>query len=52
MFITVRELAEILRLHPSTVTRMTRGGHFPGAFKPARSWLYDREVIRQWLATR
>jgi len=48
--LTVEELAEVLRVHPEHIRRITRQGRVPGAKKILRRWLYDQEAIQQWIA--
>jgi excisionase family DNA binding protein len=44
---TVRELAEYLRVHPSTIYRLLRQGRLPG-FRVGSDWRFSREAIDQW----
>lgn len=45
--ITVRGLADYLRVHPSTVYRLVKQGLLPG-FKVGSDWRFNREDIRRW----
>jgi excisionase family DNA binding protein len=45
----VEEVAEFLQLTRSTVTRMAANGRIPGAFKPARRWLFRRDAFESWV---
>ncbi len=45
--ITVRGLAEYLRVHPSTVYRLVKLGLLP-AFKVGSDWRFNREDIQCW----
>ena len=45
--ITVRGLAEYLRIHPSTVYRLLKHGLLPG-FKVGSDWRFNREDIQRW----
>jgi len=44
---TVRELADFLRVHPSTIYRLLREGTLP-AFKVGSDWRFSREAIDRW----
>ncbi len=41
---TVRELADYLRIHPSTIYRLLKQKRIP-AFKFGREWRFNRETI-------
>lgn len=45
---TLRELAEVLRIAPSTVYRELKAGTLPG-FKVARDWKFARTDIQRWI---
>jgi len=45
--LTVREVADILKLHPRTVTKMVRSGQLP-ATRIGRVWRFDESVVLQW----
>jgi excisionase family DNA binding protein len=45
--ITVRGLAEYLRVHPSTIYRLVKQGLLP-AFKVGSDWRFNREDIQRW----
>ena len=44
---TVRELAEFLHCHPSTIYRLFQQGKLP-AFKVGSDWRLSREAIDRW----
>ncbi len=44
---TVRELAEFLHCHPSTIYHLLRQGKLP-AFKVGSDWRFSREAIDRW----
>jgi len=44
---TVRELAEFLHCHPSTIYRLLQQGKLPG-FKVGSDWRFSREAIDRW----
>jgi len=45
--LTVREVADILKLHPRTVTKMVRSGELP-ASRIGRVWRFEESVVLQW----
>ena len=45
--LTVKEVAEILKLHPRTVTKMVRSGELP-ATRIGRVWRFEESVVLQW----
>ena len=45
---TVKEVAEYLRLDERTVYRMARKGKIP-AYKVAGQWRFKKELIEKWL---
>jgi excisionase family DNA binding protein len=44
---TVRELSEYLRVHPTTVYRLLKLGKLP-AFKVGSDWRFNSESIDRW----
>jgi excisionase family DNA binding protein len=44
---TVRELADYLRVHPSTIYRLLKQKRIP-AFKVGSDWRFDRKCIDGW----
>jgi len=48
---TVKEVAEYLRLDEHTIYRMARKGETP-AFKIAGQWRFKRDLIEKWLKTK
>lgn len=44
---TVKEVSEYLRIHPSTVYRQLKRGRFP-AFKIGSDWRFNVESIDRW----
>jgi len=44
---TVRELADYLHVHPSTIYRLLKQKRIP-AFKVGSDWRFDRESIDRW----
>jgi excisionase family DNA binding protein len=47
---TVKELAEYLRVHRSTIYRLLKKGSLPG-FKIGSDWRFNVEDIDQWRLT-
>jgi excisionase family DNA binding protein len=45
---TVKEVAEFLRAHPSTIYRLLKRHGLP-AFKVGSDWRFDPESIQRWL---
>jgi len=45
---TVEEVAEFLRVHPSTVYRLLKRHSIP-AFKMGSDWRFNRESIEKWV---
>lgn len=45
---TVKEVAEYLRLDEHTVYRMARKGKIP-AYKVAGQWRFKKELLEKWL---
>jgi excisionase family DNA binding protein len=48
---TVKELSEYLRVHPSTVYKLLRRGDLPG-FRIGTDWRFNAEVIDRWCLER
>ncbi len=48
--LTVRELSEYLRVHPSTIYRLLKNGQLPG-FKVGSDWRFDVATIDRWRAS-
>jgi excisionase family DNA binding protein len=45
--LTVRELSEYLRVHPTTIYRLLRTKQIPG-FRVGSDWRFDTEIIDRW----
>jgi excisionase family DNA binding protein len=45
--VTVRELSDYLRVHPSTIYRLLKRGDLP-AFKLGSDWRFNLEAIDRW----
>jgi len=44
---TVADLSEYLRVHPSTIYKLLRSGELPG-FKVGSDWRFNTEIIDRW----
>ena len=44
---TVKELSEYLRVHPSTIYKLLKRGELPG-FRVGSDWRFQIEVIDRW----
>ena len=51
-YLTVAEVAEILRTTPTAIYAMTARGQLPGVLKIGRRTLVDREDLLEWLTTK
>ena len=49
--LTVRELSEYLKVHPSTIYRLLKTGQLP-AFRVGSDWRFNVEQIEGWLVER
>lgn len=49
--LTPNEIAQILKLHPFTVTRLAREGKLP-AFKVGGVWRFQKDQFEKWIASR
>jgi excisionase family DNA binding protein len=45
--LTIEDVAEYLRVHPSTIYRLLKKKQLP-AFKVGREWRFNREEIDRW----
>ena len=48
---TVKELSDYLRVHPSTIYKLLRRGELPG-FRIGTDWRFNAEVIDKWCLER
>ena len=46
--LTVREVAEYLRVHQTTIYRLLKEQKLP-AFRVGSDWRFNREVIERWM---
>ena len=49
--LTVKDLAHYLKVHPSTVYRLLKGGQLP-AFKVGSDWRFNFKEIDRWRVER
>ncbi|MDI6794021.1 MAG: helix-turn-helix domain-containing protein [bacterium] len=47
-YMTVKEVADYLRVHEMSIYRMCKRGALP-AYKVGNSWRFSKEKIDQWL---
>jgi excisionase family DNA binding protein len=47
--LTVKELCDLLRVHPATVYKIARKGKIPG-FRIGNEWRFRKDAILQWMA--
>ena len=47
--LTVKEVCKILRVHPSTVYKLTRQGRIP-SFRVGTEWRFRADQIERWMA--
>jgi excisionase family DNA binding protein len=47
--LTVREVCELLRIHPTTVYKLVRQGKIP-SFRIGSCWRFRTELIERWMA--
>lgn len=45
--LTIAELSEHLRVHPTTIYRLLREGKIPG-FRVGSAWRFNRAAIEKW----
>jgi excisionase family DNA binding protein len=50
-FLTVPEVAKLLRVAPMTVWRLARRGQIPGAFRVSHHWRFRVEELERWMKT-
>ena len=47
--LTVREVCELLRIHPTTVYKLVRQGKIP-SFRIGSYWRFRTDLIERWMA--
>lgn len=50
IWMQTEDVMAFLHLTRSAVTRMAANGRIPGAFRPARRWLFRRDLFEEWVA--
>jgi excisionase family DNA binding protein len=50
-FLTVAEVANLLRIAPVTVRRLARKGQIPGTLRIGDRWLFSVEELERWVKT-
>jgi excisionase family DNA binding protein len=46
--LTVKEVCDLLRIHPATVYKLTREGKIP-SFRIGSDWRFRKDVIDRWM---
>ena len=46
--LTVKEVCELLKVHPSTLYKLVRQGSIP-SFRVGIDWRFRRDVIERWM---
>ena len=47
--LTIKEIGDLLRLHPSTIYKLTKQGRIP-SFRIGNDWRFRMELIERWMA--
>jgi len=47
--LTLKEICDLLRVHPSTVYKLVREGRIP-SFRICSEWRFRKDVILRWMA--
>ena len=47
-FMTIEEVAELLRISSRSVYNMAQTGELPGAIKIGNQWRINRELLMEW----
>ena len=47
--LTIKEVCDLLRVHPGTIYKLTREGRIP-SFRIGGDWRFRRDVIERWMA--
>jgi excisionase family DNA binding protein len=47
--LTVKEVCDLLRVHPTTLYKMARQGKIP-SFRIVSEWRFRKDAILQWMA--
>jgi excisionase family DNA binding protein len=46
--LTVKEISDLLRVHPSTVYKLLKGGRIP-SFRVGSDWRFQKDRIERWI---
>jgi len=46
--LTVKDICDLLRVHPSTVYKLSREGKIP-RFRVGNEWRFQKDVILRWM---
>lgn len=46
---TTKEIADYLKLHPITISKLSKAGKIP-SIRIGRVWRFDKEIIDEWIA--
>jgi excisionase family DNA binding protein len=46
--LTIKELCDLLRIHPSTVYKLVSRGQIPG-FRVGTDWRFRKDVLTRWM---
>jgi excisionase family DNA binding protein len=49
--LTVKEISDLLRVHPATVYKLVRQGKIP-SFRIGTDWRFRKDAIMQWMTQR
>jgi excisionase family DNA binding protein len=47
--LTIKEIGDLLRVHPSTIYKLTKKGKIP-SFRIGSDWRFRRDTIESWIA--
>ena len=47
--LTIKEIGDLLRVHPSTIYKLTKKGKIP-SFRVGSDWRFRRDEIERWMA--
>jgi len=49
--LTVKEICDLLQVHPSTIYKLIQQGKIP-SFRVGSDWRFRRDLIERWMAER
>jgi excisionase family DNA binding protein len=47
--LTVKEVCDLLRVHPTTLYKLIRAGKIP-SFRVGSDWRFQQDLIERWMA--